>query len=65
RGHAAGGGCPLQGRKGGRQPVRCFLKAAAPAVGATAHSDGVQRCYLRRAAAVQMGARRGLGHPFK
>ncbi|RWV87027.1 hypothetical protein GW17_00051022 [Ensete ventricosum] len=46
-----------------RQPARYGLKAAAPA-----HADGVQRRHLRRATvatAVQMGARRGLEHPFK
>ncbi|RWV99923.1 hypothetical protein GW17_00037143 [Ensete ventricosum] len=52
----------------GRQPVRCSPKVATPAAGAAAHADGVQRRHLRRvatAAAAQMGARRGLGHPFK
>ncbi|RWW01488.1 hypothetical protein GW17_00035471 [Ensete ventricosum] len=50
------------------QHARCRPKAVAPAAGATGHADGVQRRHLRRAAAaaeVQMGARRGLGHPFK
>ncbi|RWV93449.1 hypothetical protein GW17_00044092, partial [Ensete ventricosum] len=96
RGQAAGGGCPLQGRKGQprgqgcrlqgqsmagatasrgsarvrrrRQPARSRPKAAAPAVGAAAHADDMQRRHLRRVAAtavVQMGARRGLGRPFR
>ncbi|RWV87113.1 hypothetical protein GW17_00050930 [Ensete ventricosum] len=51
-----------------RQPLRCRPKVAAPLVGAVAHADGVQRRHLCRAATAavtQMGARRGLGHPFK
>ncbi|RZR75443.1 hypothetical protein BHM03_00057963 [Ensete ventricosum] len=52
----------------GRQPVRCSPKVATPAVGVAAHADGVQRRHLCKAvvaAAAQIGARRGLGHPFK
>ncbi|RRT35558.1 hypothetical protein B296_00015098 [Ensete ventricosum] len=80
-GYAARGGCPLQGAAprpglplvgavanrscGHRQPVRCCPKAAVPVAGAAAHADGVQHRHLRRATAVQMGVRRGLGHPFK
>ncbi|RWV82435.1 hypothetical protein BHE74_00043694 [Ensete ventricosum] len=59
---AAGGGCPLRGRKGGyscrgraharwhRAPARCCPRSAALTVGAAAHADGVQRRRLRRAA---------------
>ncbi|RRT32235.1 hypothetical protein B296_00053287 [Ensete ventricosum] len=61
-------GSPATAGRSDRQPSRCRPKAAAPTAGAAAHADGVQRRHLRRAVTAittQMGARRGLGHPFK
>ncbi|RWW44831.1 hypothetical protein BHE74_00049375 [Ensete ventricosum] len=43
-----------------RLPARCRTRAAAPAVGATAHADDVQRRRWR-----SEGKGRGLGHPFE
>ncbi|RRT34973.1 hypothetical protein B296_00039765, partial [Ensete ventricosum] len=49
-----------------RSPVRCHPRAAAPAVGAAAHADSVQRRRLHRATRRHSEGRgRGLGHPFK
>ncbi|RZR73902.1 hypothetical protein BHM03_00029380 [Ensete ventricosum] len=72
RGHASGGGRPLQGRKGQPRgqvcrlqgPARCRPRAAAPVAGAASYADGMQRHRLRRGSGAE-GARRGLGHPFE
>ncbi|RWW64909.1 hypothetical protein BHE74_00027817 [Ensete ventricosum] len=49
----------------GAAPARCHPRAAAHAVGATAHTDDIQRRRLRKAMATTQVGARGLGHPFR